>query len=90
MEEEHIYIILSLGMVACLIVGIQVGRCLEAHSQSDTWPDVLQWALHNSRHRGDSRHSAKRRNSKSGQRVRLLQHDKHYFTFEESTETEEL
>ncbi len=79
--QEHTLILMGIGMVACLVVGVQLGRCFEAHSDSDNWPDVLNWMLQKNKDRSGAR---RRSSSQAGQRVRLLQQDKHYFTFDNS------
>jgi len=88
---DYPLIVLSLGMLACLIVGLQIGRCIEAHTNSETWPDVLSWLIHNQKHIASNRAAAKDgMEGPSGQRVRLLQTDKHYFMMEaDGTEDEE-
>ena len=87
--DTYPLILMGLGMVACLIVGLQLGRCLEAHSHSETWPDVLSWMLHNQRHLANNRRP-RIPDGPAGQRVKLLQTDKHYFTMEDDNEDEEI
>ena len=83
-------ILMGLGMVACLFVGLQLGRCMEAHNQSESWPDVLSWMLNNQRSMTSNRRPTRLKDpGPSGQRVRLLHTDKHYFTMEDPNDSDE-